>query len=86
MSGVDLTNIDAIGVETVQVVLSEYGRTSAVSQRRQFLSHTTLVPHTPMSGGKPVRRKKRNSASTRVAAALRMAAITLRNSTTAPGA
>lgn len=26
MSGVDLTSIDAIGVETVQVVLSEYGR------------------------------------------------------------
>ncbi|MBI3679496.1 MAG: hypothetical protein HY235_03785 [Acidobacteria bacterium] len=25
MSGVDLTTIDAIGVETVQVVLSEYG-------------------------------------------------------------
>jgi len=25
MSGVDLTGIDAIGVETVQVVLSEYG-------------------------------------------------------------
>jgi hypothetical protein len=25
MSGVDLTSIDALGVETVQVVLSEYG-------------------------------------------------------------
>ena len=27
MSGADMTSIDAIGVETVQVVLSEYGRT-----------------------------------------------------------
>ena len=39
-----------------------------------------------MSGGKPVRKKKRNTASTRVAGALRMAALSLRNSETALGA
>src|SRR5260370_23843395 len=39
-----------------------------------------------MSGGKPVKRKKRNSASTRVAAALRMAALSQRHSETALGA
>jgi hypothetical protein len=38
------------------------------------------------SGGKPLPKKKRNSASTRVAAALRMAALSLRNSQTALGA
>jgi len=36
--------------------------------------------------GKPVRKKKRNSASTRVAAALRMAALSLRHSQAALGA
>ena len=39
-----------------------------------------------MSGGKPVKKKKRGSASTRVAAALRMAALSLRHSQTALGA
>src|SRR5580765_8511971 len=77
MSGVDLTGIDAIGVETVQLVLSEYGPDlSRFPTEHQFVSHVTLAPHKPMSGGKPVRKKRRNSASTRVAAALRMAAVT----------
>jgi transposase len=53
---------------------------------KQFVSHVTLIPHKPMSGGKPVRKKRRSSASTRVAAALRMAALSLRNSATALGA
>ena len=87
MSGVDLTGIDAIGVETVQVVLSEYGPDlSRFPTEKQFVSHVTLAPHTPTSGGKPVKKKKRNSASTRVAAALRMAALSLRHSSTALGA
>ena len=87
MSGVDLTGIDAIGVETVQVVLSEYGPDlSRFPTEKQFVSHVTLIPHKPMSGGKPVRKKRRSSASTRVAAALRMAALSLRNSATALGA
>jgi transposase len=87
MSGVDLTQIDAIGVETVQVVLSEYGPDlSRFSNEKQFVSHITLAPHVLKSGGKQLKRKKRNSASTRVAAALRMAALSLRNSPTALGA
>src|SRR6516164_2978198 len=87
MSGVDLTSIDAIGVETVQVVLSEYVLDlGPVPTEKEFVSHVTLAPRRPMSGGKPVRRKKRNTASTRVAAALRMAALSLRNSGTALGA
>jgi transposase len=87
MSGVDLTGIDAIGVETVQVVLSEYGPDlSRFPTEKQFVKHVTLAPHKPTSGGKPVKKKKRNSASTRVAAALRMAATSLRHSETALGA
>jgi transposase len=87
MSGVDITQIDAVGVETVEVVLSEYGfDLSRFPTEKQFVSHVTLAPHVPKSGGKPVKKRKRNSASTRVAAALRMAALSLRHSQTALGA
>jgi transposase len=87
MSGVDLTTIDAIGVETVQVVLSEYGPDlSRFRTEKEFISHLTLAPRRATSGGKPVKKKRRNTASTRVAGALRMAAVSLRNSATALGA
>ena len=87
MSGVDLTGIDAIGVETVQVILSEYGPDlSRFSTEKQFVKHVTLAPHIPTSAGTPVKKKKRNSASTRVAGALRIAATSLRHSETALGA
>jgi len=87
VSGVDITQIDAIGVETVEVVLSEYGPDlSCFPTEKQFVSHITLAPHVANSGGKPIKKKKRNSASTRVAAALRMAALSLRHSQTALGA
>lgn len=87
MSGVDLTTIDAIGVETVQVILSEYGPDlSRFPTEKEFVSHVTLAPHRPTSAGKPVRKRRRNTASTRVAGALRMAALSLRNSATALGA
>lgn len=87
MSGVDVTQIDAIGVETVEVVLSEYGADlSRFAKEKQFTAHATLAPHTPKSGKRALKRKKRNSASSRVAAALRMAATSMRNSQTALGA
>jgi hypothetical protein len=87
MSGVDLTTIDAVGVETVQAVLSEYGPDlSRFPTEKQFVQHATLAPHRPTSGGKPTKKKKRGSASTRVAGALRMAAVTLRHTETALGA
>jgi transposase len=87
MSGVDLTGINAIGVATVEVVLTQYGPDlSRFPTEKQFVSHVTLAPHRPMSGGKPVKKKKRNSASTRVAATSRMAALSLRHSDTALGA
>jgi len=58
ISGVDITQIDAIGVETVEVVLSEYGcDLSRFPTEKQFVSHVTLAPHVPKSGGNPARRK-----------------------------
>src|SRR6516225_9757502 len=82
MSGVDLTAIDAVGVETVSVVLSEYGpNLSQFPTERQFVAHVGLAPQKPTSGGKVLTRKKKpNSASARVGAALRMAATSLRHS------
>jgi hypothetical protein len=67
----DPTAIDAIGVETVQVVMSEYGPDlSRFPTEGQFVSHLTLIPNKPMSGGKAVRKKKRRgTGSTRAAAA-----------------
>jgi transposase len=87
MSGVDATQIDAIGVETVEVILSEYGPDlSRFPHEEEFISHASLAPHVPSSGGKLMKKKKRNSPSTRVATALRMAAQSLQHSDTALGA
>ncbi len=88
MSGADLTTIDAIGVETVSVVMSEYGPDLArFPTEKQFVQHVGLAPHRPTSGGKPVKkRKKPASATARVGAALRMAATSMRRSQTALGA
>jgi transposase len=87
MSGVDATQIDAIRVETVEVIISEYGPDlSRFTSEKEFVSHATLAPRVPKSGGKPVKKKRRHSASTRVATALRTAAQSLRHSDTALGA
>jgi transposase len=87
MSGVDMTQIDAIGVETVEVILSEYGPDlTRFPTEKQFIAHAMLAPRVPTSGGKPVRKKKRHRASSRVAEAMRMAALSMRHSQTALGA
>jgi transposase len=87
MSGTDATQIHAVGVETVEVVLSEYGPDlSRFPTEKHFVSHATLAPHVCKSGSKPVKKKKRNSASSRVAGSLRMAALALKHSDTALGA
>ena len=85
MSGTDLTAIDAVGVGVVQVVLSEYGPDlSCFPTEKHFISHVTLAPRQPVSGGKILKKKRKHgSASSRVASALRSAALSLRHSTTA---
>ena len=54
MSGVDITQIDAIGVETVEVVLSEYGPDlSRFPTEKEFVAHVTLAPRVPSRRGSP---------------------------------
>jgi transposase len=85
-TGVDLTQIDGIGVQTAQVVLSEIGPDlSRFPTEKQFVSYLSLSPHNRISGGKLLPHKGRPSTS-RVGQALRMAAMTLRKSSCALGA
>jgi len=87
VSGMDLARIDAIGVDTVLTLISEHGvDLSSFPNEGKFVQYLRLAPSKPTSGGKPVKKKKRTMTSTRVAAALRMAAQSMRNSPTALGA
>lgn len=87
MSGVDLTRIDALGVDTVSIVLSEYGPDlSRFPTEHQFVAHMRLAPYKPISGGKIVRNRKPPCNAARVGSALRTAAVTARRSRTALGA
>src|SRR6266568_1372556 len=88
ISGVDMVAIDGIGVETVQIVLSEYGfDLSRFPTEKEFIQHLRLAPYSPKTGGKPINKKRRqNTASTRVGNALRMAAVAVGHSNTALGA
>jgi len=46
VSGVDLTSIDALGVETVSIVLSEYGADlSRFPTEKHFVAHMRLAPY-----------------------------------------
>ena len=86
-SGLDLTTIDGIGVDTATVVLSELGIDfSEFPDESHFVSYLRLAPNLSISAGKKVPSKSKATTCTRVSTALRMAAITLRNSKTALGA
>lgn len=87
IGGGDLTTIDGIGVETAETVLSEIGTDlTGFPTEHHFVSYLKLAPKLAISGGKRVLGKKPVTTSTRVGAALRMAATSLRNSQTALGA
>ena len=87
MAGADLTAIDSINVETAEVVVSEYGfDLSRFATEKQFVAHLQLAPRNSVSGGKPLKKRRRKPKGTRTAQALRNAATTLRNSSTALGA
>jgi transposase len=88
MSGVDLTRIDGVSVETAQAVLSEVGPdVSSFPSEKQFISYLRFAPGTAFSGGKPVRKSRRKLLGcSRVREALRMAALAVRNARTALGA
>jgi transposase len=87
MVGADLTTIDGIGVETAEVIISEYGvNVNKFSTEEEFVSHLKLAPHRPVSGGKVLKKKRQQKKSTRSAEVLRQAATTLHASRSALGA
>lgn len=87
LCGFDLTTIDGIGVDISSVIISELGLDlSSFPTENHFVSYLCLAPNLSISAGKKVPGKFKATTCTRVAAALRMAATTLRNSKTALGA
>ncbi|RPJ85253.1 MAG: hypothetical protein EHM18_10635 [Acidobacteria bacterium] len=83
--GVDLTAVPAISVATAQVLLTEIGTDwSRFPTVSQFASWLTACPDNDTSGEKVLRRRTRRS-SQRVKRALRLAAMSLRQSKTALG-
>jgi len=86
-SGFDLSTIDGIGVDTAADIVSELGLDFSVfPSEDHFVSYLRLAPNLSISAGKKVPSKSKSSTCTRVSTALRIAAVTLRNSKTALGA
>jgi hypothetical protein len=87
VAGVDLTRIDGIAPPAAQVVLSEVGLDlSSFPTEKHFVSWLRLSPQTAYSAGKPLRKRRKGTGSTRVANVLRMAALSLKHSPSALGA
>ena len=86
LSGIDLTSIDGIGVDTASILISELGLNfNAFHNESHFVSYLRLAPNISISAGKKVPSKFKATTCTRVSNALRMAASTLRYSKTALG-
>jgi transposase len=86
ITGVDLTQIDGINVQTAQVVISEVG----VDMMRwptegKFSSWLGVCPNNDITGGKVIRRRTKKVLN-RASTALRVAARTLHHSKSALGA
>lgn len=87
MVGVDLTAIDGIGVETAEILVSEYGTDlSKFETEKQFVAHLQLAPNQAISGGKPIKKRVSRSKGGRAGQALRTAAVTVQRGKTALGA
>jgi len=86
-AGVDLIRIDGIASGVAQTILTEVGPDiSAFPSEDDFVSWLRLCPRTPISGGKPLRKRRNALGANRVAQALRMAATSVQRSKTALGA
>ena len=86
ISGVDLTRIDGISLQTAQKVFFEIGTdVSAWSNEKKFTSWLGLSPNHRISGGKVLKRSSRKVVNP-LSVALRLAARTLLNSHSALGA
>lgn len=86
-AGVDLTRIDGISAGVAQTVLTEVGfNLSAFPSEDHFVSWLRLCPWTPISGGKPLKKRRNGLGANRIAGVLRMAATSLQRSKSALGA
>jgi transposase len=86
ITGVDLTQIDGVDVQTAQTVISEVGvDMSRWNSEKQFSSWLGLCPDNRISGGKVLKRGTRQVVN-RAATALRLAAWSLMRSQSALGA
>jgi transposase len=86
-AGFDLTTIDGVGVDTAAIIISELGLDySAFPDEGHLVSYLRLAPNLSISAGKKVPSRLKSTTTTRVAEALRTAALSLRNSKTALGA
>lgn len=86
-SGVDLARIDGISTGAAQMLLTEIGPDlSAFPSEKDFVSWLRLCPRTPISGGKPLTKRRNGLGANRVAEVLRMAALSLQRSKSALGA
>lgn len=86
-AGVDLTRIDGISTPAARTILTEVGTDlAAFPTEKDFVSWLRLCPRTPISGGKPLKKRRNAMGANRVAAVLRMAALALQRSKTALGA
>ena len=86
-AGVDLTRVDGISAGAAQVVLTEVGpQLAAFPSEDHFVSWWRLCPRTPISGGKPLKKRRNGLGPNRIAGVLRMAATSLQRSKTALGA
>jgi transposase len=86
LTGVDLTQIDAIGPYSALRLLAEIGTDmSRWPTEKHFTSWLTLAPHNKITGGRPVSSTTLSSAN-RAAGILRLAAMSLGRTETALGA
>lgn len=87
VTGVDLTRIDGVSAQTAQIVWSEVGDgIEAFPTETHFISWIRLRPKTSYSAGKPLPKKRASLGATRISQALKMAALSLKNSKSAMGA
>ena len=86
ITGVDLTQIDGVDVQTAQTVISEVGvDMNRWASEKQFASWLGLCPDNRISGGKVLKRGTRQVVN-RASTALRLAAWSLLRSQSALGA
>jgi transposase len=85
--GADLSRIDGISGAAARTILTEAGANlDAFPSESHFVSWLRLCPRTAISGGKPLKKRRNGLGATRIAAVLRMAAVSLQRSKSALGA